>query len=162
MQKKAEILVRMLKKQNKHIAVMESCTGGSVSNEITNIEGASDVFTIGAVTYTNEQKVKMGVNQSIIKKHSVYSVQTANQMSLAIARFANADIGVGVTGKLKKADDKNNAGEDDQVYLSVYNLNTQQFLTAVMTVTKDTREENKLMVVDKVCDMILAMLLTSK
>ena len=162
MQKKAEILVRMLKKQNKHIAVMESCTGGSISNEITNIEGASEVFTLGAVTYTNEQKIKLGVNQSIIKKHSVYSTQTANQMSLAIARFTDADIGVGVTGKLKRVDENNKAGEDDQVFLSVYNLNTQQYLTAVMTVTKETREENKLMVVDKVCDMILAMLLTSK
>lgn len=46
---------------------MESCTGGGVANAITNIEGSSRVFMFGAVTYSNEYKIKMGVNRNIIE-----------------------------------------------------------------------------------------------
>lgn len=163
MQKKAEILVRMLKKQKKTIAVMESCTGGAISNAITNIESSSQVFSLGAVTYNNEQKIKMGVNKSVIKNHSVYSLETAKQMSLSIAKFAGTDIGVGVTGKLKRKDENNEFGEDDHVFVSVYDINRQQFLTAIVEVTMETRQENKNIVVEKVLDMVLALLLmTSK
>ena len=163
MQKKAEILVRMLKKQKKTIAVMESCTGGAISNTITNIESSSQVFSLGAVTYNNEQKIKMGVNKSVIKTHSVYSLETAKQMSLSIAKFAGTDIGVGVTGKLKRKDENNEFGEDDHVFVSVYDINRQQFLTAIVEVTMETRQENKNIVVEKVLDMVLALvLMTSK
>ena len=51
-----EKLVKILKNKNKTISVMESCTGGMFASEITNIEGASDVFKLGLVTYSNEFK----------------------------------------------------------------------------------------------------------
>ena len=74
-------IVLLLKKKNKTISTMESCTGGGVANAITNIEGASEVLKYSAVTYSNEFKIKMGVSSEVIDKYSVYSMETAMEMS---------------------------------------------------------------------------------
>ena len=58
---------------------MESCTGGGMANAITNIAGSSDVLKFSAVTYSNEFKIKMGVNKSTIDKFSVYSMEVARE-----------------------------------------------------------------------------------
>ena len=73
-------IVEKLIKLNKTISTMESCTGGSLAGSITNIPGASEIFKYGAVTYSNEFKIKMGVNKDVIDKYSVYSENTANEM----------------------------------------------------------------------------------
>ena len=52
-------LVHMLIDKNKTIATMESCTGGALANEITNVSDASKVIKFSAVTYSNEFKIKM-------------------------------------------------------------------------------------------------------
>jgi nicotinamide mononucleotide (NMN) deamidase PncC len=54
-------IVSILNDRNETIATMESCTGGGVANQITNIEGASNVLKFSAVTYSNEYMIKMGV-----------------------------------------------------------------------------------------------------
>jgi len=47
---------RILRERRMKIAVAESCTGGYISNRITNIQGASDYFNMGFVTYSNDSK----------------------------------------------------------------------------------------------------------
>ena len=47
-------IVELLIQRKETISTMESCTGGMVANEITNIPGASDIFSFGAVTYSNQ------------------------------------------------------------------------------------------------------------
>ena len=49
-------VIKLLTEKNKTISTMESCTGGGIANAITNIEGSSEVFKFGAVTYSNENK----------------------------------------------------------------------------------------------------------
>ena len=51
------------------ISTMESCTGGGVCNEITNVPGASSVLLFSAITYSNSFKIKMGVDSEIIDKY---------------------------------------------------------------------------------------------
>ena len=97
-----EELIKLLTEQNKTIATMESCTGGGIANAITNMPGASEVFKFSAVTYSNEYKIKMGVSAEIIDQYTVYSMETAMEMSKKISDFANADIGIGVTGKINR------------------------------------------------------------
>ena len=97
-------IVKLLIKNNKTISIMESCTGGGVANAITNIEGSSEVFKFGAITYSNEYKIKMGVSKDIIDKYSVYSMETANEMSKNISLFTNSNYGIGITGKLNRID----------------------------------------------------------
>ncbi len=54
-----EVIVEKLSKLNLTISVMESCTGGAVISEITNVSGASNIFKEGYVTYCNEAKTKL-------------------------------------------------------------------------------------------------------
>jgi len=96
MDRKIEKIIKNLRKRKWCIGVMESCTGGAIANSITNIPGVSDVFKEGNVTYSNESKIKNGVNQKIIEKYGVYSIEVAEEMSKKI----NGEIGIGVTGNL--------------------------------------------------------------
>ncbi len=97
-----EEIVKKLIEQNKTIAFMESCTGGFLANEITNIEGSSNVLKVSLVTYSNEYKVKFGVDKNIINNYTVYSKETAEEMAKKISEFANSSIGVGITRRTWK------------------------------------------------------------
>ncbi len=66
-------VVKKLDELHKTISTMESCTGGRVASEITNISGASDILKFSAVTYSSEYKIKMGVLSETIEKYTVYS-----------------------------------------------------------------------------------------
>lgn len=140
-------VIELLKKNNKTISTMESCTGGAVSNSITNVEGASDVFNFSAVTYSNLFKIKMGVDQNIIEKYSVYSIETAMEMSKKISIFANSNYGIGITGKLNKTDKNNLFGEDSLVFVSIYDKDNNQFYNDTIVMIKGTRKENKELII---------------
>ena len=146
----------VLKLTEKHmtLAAMESCTGGAFTNSFTNIEGASEVLKYSAVTYSNEYKIKMGVDKDIIDKYSVYSFETADSMSLNISKFTNSDIGIGITGKLNRADIHNNYGEDNVVYISVYLKENNKYSHCKVKVNKETRALNKEMVVKEVVKLL--------
>ena len=94
--KNLERLLKVIKKRNWTIGVMESCTGGAIIDSITNIPGASDVFKSGKVTYSDEAKIMAGVDRKVIEIYSVYSVEVAKEM----ARKIEGEIGIGVTGNL--------------------------------------------------------------
>lgn len=113
-------LVKRLIEKQKTISTMESCTGGALASEITNVEGASDVIKFSAVTYSNEFKIKMGVSKDVIDKYSVYSMKTACEMSRNISRVTNSNYGVGITGKFGNVDKENLCGDDYTVFISIY------------------------------------------
>lgn len=137
-------VIELLKKKQLTIATMESATGGVIANCITDIEGVSEVFEFSAVTYSNEYKIKMGVDPKIIEKYSVYSMETAMEMSKNISLFANSDIGIGVTGKINRADSKNSYGKDDQIFMSIYLKKQERFYNIEVTAQKNkNRKENK-------------------
>lgn len=146
----------VLKLTNKHetISTMESCTGGALANYITNIPGASKVFKFGAITYSNEYKIKLGVNAHIIDKYSVYSSQTAKEMSKTISNYTNSTYGVGITGKLMKNDINNPFGKDNVVYISVYDSINNKYHSKEIIVTKETREDNKNIVLEETLNLL--------
>lgn len=149
-------VVEKLKENNKTISLMESCTGGGVANAITNIEGASDVIKFSAVTYSNEYKIKMGVSKDVIDKYSVYSIQTANEMSYNISKFANSNLGVGITGKLNRVDKNNPYGEDNVVFISIYDKDNDKYYNSKVMATRGSRKENKELVINEIINMILS------
>ena len=151
-------IIEILTKKNKTIATMESCTGGSLVNAITNIEGASEILKFSAVTYSNEFKIKMGVNSKIIDEYSVYSLQTAQEMALNISKFANSNYGVGITGKLNRIDKYNLHGENNLVYVSVYDKDNNIYHNMEIKVTKITRQENKEKVIKEISHELLTIL----
>lgn len=150
-----KMVIEKLKKNNKTISTMESCTGGGVANAITNIEGVSDVIKFSAVTYSNEYKIKMGVSKDIIDKYSVYSFKTANEMSYNIAKFANSNYGVGITGKLNRVDKNNLFGDDNVVFISIYDKDNNKYYESKVEATKKSRKENKELVINEIINMLL-------
>lgn len=148
-------LIKLLTINKKTISTMESCTGGGVVNSITNIEGASEVLKFSAVTYSNEYKIKMGVSKSVIDKYSVYSTETAMEISKTISNYANSDYGVGITGKLNRVDINNLYGKDNVVYISIYDRNNNKFYNTKIEVLKESRELNKQLVIDEVVNQML-------
>jgi len=139
---------------NKTISTMESCTGGYVANMITNVEGASEVFKFGAVTYSNEYKIKMGVSSKVIDDFSVYSIETANEMSKNISDFADSDYGVGITGKLNREDKNNKASKDNIVYISIYDKSSCEFYNQTVTLSLMERRKCKDMIMKIIIDML--------
>lgn len=158
MDSKLKEIIEILTLKGKFISTMESCTGGGVANAITNIEGASEVLKFSAVTYSNEYKIKMGVRAEVIDKYSVYSDETAKEMSRNIAIFANANYGVGITGKLNRIDKNNLYGEDNRVFISIYDRDEDKYYEKDVVVDKASRKENKDVVINLIADELLKIL----
>jgi nicotinamide-nucleotide amidase len=92
-------VVRGLTERRMTIATAESCTGGLIANRITDVPGASAVFTHGFVTYANEAKIGLlGVSAGDLASHGAVSETVACQMAAGALRVSGADIAVAVTG----------------------------------------------------------------
>ena len=92
-------LVKILTKKKLKIAFAESCTGGMLASEITSISGASKVFGIGLVTYSNQAKITvLKVNKSIIQKYGAVSPQCCKAMVKNLSKISKAQINVSITG----------------------------------------------------------------
>lgn len=106
-EEKMEAIVQRLAKKHNTIATMESCTGGELASQITNVSGASEVLLESYVSYCNGAKIKFGVPEYVINRYSVYSAETAIVMARAVKNMACSDIGVGITGQLGRIDPSN-------------------------------------------------------
>ena len=153
-----ENIVDELILSNKTISTMESCTGGFVASSITNISGSSKVFKFGAVTYSNEYKIRMGVNEDVINEYSVYSIETAKEMSKKISDFTNSDYGVGVTGTINEIDPNNISKSISKVYLSVYIKSSNEYLTKCINTIKASRIDNKEYITKNIVEMLRSVL----
>lgn len=92
-------VVRLLTEKGIKFATAESCTGGLIANRITNVPGASDVFTHGFVTYANAAKSEMlGVSQKDIETSGAVSEIVARAMAEGALKKSGAGISVSVTG----------------------------------------------------------------
>lgn len=92
-------VVSLLKERNLSLAVAESCTGGLISNRITNVSGSSNIFMEGFVTYSNNAKIKrLSVSENTLKKYGAVSRHTAFEMAVGVRRSSNTDFGLAVTG----------------------------------------------------------------
>lgn len=94
-----EVLAEMLVKNNLTIATAESCTGGMIAAKLINYSGISSSFLEGAVTYSNESKVRrLGVNKNTLETYGAVSSETAKEMVSGITKTSGADIGISITG----------------------------------------------------------------
>ncbi|MHA1522811.1 MAG: CinA family protein [Alphaproteobacteria bacterium] len=81
------------------IATAESCTGGLVSALLTQIPGASVVFTHGFVTYANGAKTQMlGVPKALIEADGAVSEAVARAMARGALARSGADLALAITG----------------------------------------------------------------
>lgn len=94
-----EIVGKLLLKRGWTLALAESCTGGYVSHRITRVAGSSAYFQGGAVTYSDDSKIRFcQVKQETLERHGAVSREVALEMAQGIREKAQADIGLSVTG----------------------------------------------------------------
>jgi PncC family amidohydrolase len=92
-------VVERLREKNLKVATAESCTGGLISERITRVSGASEVFDCGVCSYANEIKEKLlGVRHDTLSILGAVSAETAIQMAEGVKKLSGADITVSVTG----------------------------------------------------------------
>jgi len=90
---------KILIKRQITLAVAESCTGGLISNRITDVSGSSKYFKMGMVAYSNKIKEEiLWIPGSLIRKYGAVSRQVALEMAEGVRAIANTDVGIGVTG----------------------------------------------------------------
>ena len=94
-----DVIAAMLTEKKMTIAVAESCTGGLITNRLTDVSGSSDYLERGLVTYSNAAKISMlGVPAEIIEKHGAVSEETARLMAEGVRKLAGTDLGLSSTG----------------------------------------------------------------
>ena len=94
-----ETVVDTLKRTKKTVATAESCTGGLLSQRLTAVAGASEVFSFGTCTYSNEMKQQiLGVPAQMLADVGAVSPQVAAAMARGVRACSGAEIGVGITG----------------------------------------------------------------
>jgi nicotinamide-nucleotide amidase len=99
MEEIAKDVVRLLIRRKKTLALAESCTGGFIANQITNVPGASKIFLGGIVSYANKAKQKfLGVRAKTLDQHGAVSAAVAHEMAAGARKRFGADFAIAVTG----------------------------------------------------------------
>jgi len=95
----AAVLVRLLSEREQTLALAESCTGGFLADQITNVPGASKVFVAGYVTYSNEEKIRaLGVSRESIERFGAVSEQVAIEIAEGLRARTGVTHGIATTG----------------------------------------------------------------
>lgn len=90
---------RLLCDKKLTVSTAESCTGGMVASKLISYPGISEVFKEGAVTYSNEAKIKrLGVDEKTLEKFGAVSYEIALEMVQGIVKEAGTDVGISTTG----------------------------------------------------------------
>lgn len=94
----AEVL-QLCREQGLTLAAAESCTGGLIAKELTDIPGASQVFLGGVVSYTNHVKEQvLRVPAALLDRCGAVSAPVARAMAEGVRRVTGSDLSVSVTG----------------------------------------------------------------
>ena len=92
-------LIKLLTKKKLKISFAESCTGGLLASTIASVSGASKIFNLGLITYSNQAKIKiLKVNKNIIKNYVSVSHECCSAMVKNLSKISKANINVSITG----------------------------------------------------------------
>ena len=92
-------LIKKLIKKKLKISFAESCTGGLLTSSITSVSGASKIFNLSLITYSNQAKIKfLKVNKNIIKKYGAVSHECCLALVNNLSKISKANINVSITG----------------------------------------------------------------
>lgn len=147
-------IIEKLSEKKLTISTMESCTGGGIANEITNISGASMIFKEAYVTYSNDAKIKQGVAKEKIEKYTVYSPEVAKEMARAVKQNTKSAISIGVTGQLGRIDPNNPVDKLNTVWYAILN-NKNEYMVQEVHVPDSKREKQKEIVIEDIAKKLL-------
>ena len=92
-------LIKLLTNKKLKISFAESCTGGLLASTIASVSGASKIFNLGLITYSNQAKIKiLKVNKNIIEKYGAVSHECCSAMVKNLSKISKANINVSITG----------------------------------------------------------------
>jgi len=92
-------LIKKLIKKKLKISLAESCTGGMLASTLTSSSGASKIFNLGLITYSNQAKIRiLKVNKNIIIKYGAVSHECCLAMVNNLSKISKANINVSITG----------------------------------------------------------------
>ncbi len=93
------IVSNILRDRNETLALAESCTGGMISNEFTNLQGASDVIVGSVVSYSEKVKIEsLGIPEGLIQSCTAVSAEVAEAMASGVATKLGSDYALSSTG----------------------------------------------------------------
>ncbi len=93
------LIIRVLTERQETLALAESCTGGCIANQLTNVPGASAVLLAGLVAYSNRAKERLlGVNGATLAQHGAVSAAVAREMAEGARRQTQAHYALSATG----------------------------------------------------------------
>ncbi len=94
-----EAVGQLLIERGETLAVAESCTGGLISNRLTNMSGSSKFYERGVISYSNKAKVELlGVPEELLATHGAVSAEVATAMADGVRKLAGTNYGLSVTG----------------------------------------------------------------
>lgn len=94
-----EVIGEMLKSRGETLSVAESCTGGLIGSRLTDVPGSSRYFIEGAITYSNDAKMRtLGVTHDILQEHGAVSAECAEAMAAGMLVRAGTTHAISVTG----------------------------------------------------------------
>lgn len=94
-----EDVVALLIEKSYTMTTAESCSGGLLAGRVLNVSGASSVYEEGYITYSNHAKEKLlHVRNETLELYGAVSSQTAKEMAAGVAKAADAEVGLSVTG----------------------------------------------------------------
>ncbi|MBM7572096.1 competence/damage-inducible protein A [Aquibacillus albus] len=112
-------ILSLLKEKETTIATAESLTGGSFSDSIVSIPGASEVFNGGIVCYSTDVKKQiLQVSSETIDKYGTISEPCAEEMAKNIQTKLHANVGISFTGVA--GPDKSEGKDVGTVFISIY------------------------------------------
>lgn len=150
----SENVTKFLIKKNLSISFMESCTSGLLASMFTDTEGASKVFTGSLVTYSNDQKIRSGVSEEIIKNYGVYSAECAREMARAVQTIYKTFISVGITGTTGNVDPENADSVQGEAFLCIQVQNKSYDFHIQKDVSNMSRKEIKQFYADSVYEKL--------
>lgn len=101
------IIGKLLKQENKTLAVAESCTGGNIAKMLTSVAGCSAYFKGGIIAYNEQIKIKeLGVFPATLQQFTVVSAQVAKEMAVGVIEKFNTDYAIATTGNAGPTKDK--------------------------------------------------------
>ena len=128
------------------VSTMESCTSDT--------EGASAIFPGGYVTYLNETKIFIGVEEEIIRKYGVYSKECAEEMARTVQEKMHTDIAIGITGTTGNIDPNNADSMQGVVYFCIRVKDKENTFEVHAEVAGMNRHEIKQMYADEVFEKL--------
>lgn len=150
-------VVKYMIKSGLTLCTAESCTGGMVAQTITGVPGASGMFPGGVCSYSEEIKRRvLGVSEKTLSEYTVYSAQTASEMSAGAMKLFGTDYAVGITG-LAGPDGGTKEKPVGTVYVSVRNKSRE--IVRDLKLYEDhenlTRKDIRLLTTLKALEMVM-------